>query len=273
MRDTKSMEPLSVCITTKNVVDTIEMSLESASEIADEIVIIDCGSDDGTLDICKKYNTVIYEHDFSGFADLFRDAISKAQNDWVFLLDADEEISKDLRDEIELKLTSPGKVAFDIPIRNHMFGDWVRTSTTKTSLAKRNTIEFRKKYIHPNISVREGFEDKVGTMSHPINHYSYNRVSDYIEKFNQYTALEAIKHVDSNEIPRYPTFFGKGIAVFLYHLLINRSIFDGYRGILFASQSFQYKLVTHAKIKDLQRLKEQEPDEWRAIWLEEECSR
>lgn len=273
MNNVSSIEPLSVCVTTRNVVDTIDTCLDSISELADEIVVLDSDSNDGTLEICRSYDADIYQYEFEGFADMFRTAISKASNDWVLLLDADEEVSSELKTEIERKLANPDSVAFEIPLKTQMFGDWVRTSQTKTCLARKDVIEFRQDYIHPQMSVLSEYEDQISTMTHPINHYTYDRVSEYIEKFDQYTSLEAIRHVDSGSRPSYLRFFTKAVGVCFYHLFVNRAILDGYRGILFGLLSFQYQMVTHAKIKDIDRLQKEEPDEWRDIWITEECGR
>ena len=265
--------PLSVCVTTKNVDETIGRCLESVSGWVEEIVVLDSNSQDDTLAICERYGASIYQHEFRGFADLKRSAIDKAQNEWVLLLDADEEVSEPLRSEIQEVLQSPNAVAFEIPLNTYMFGGRVRTSQTKTCLFKRDVIEFKQDYIHEKMSVPDQYQNQVSVMSNSINHYTYNRVSEHVRKFDQYTALEALRYVDSGEIPSYPRFLAKAAGVCLYFLFVNRAILDGYRGVLFAMMSLQYQLVIHAKIKDIGRLKLENPNDWKDIWLKEECQR
>jgi len=264
---------ISVCVTTKNVEDTIDRCLQSVSGWAAEIVVIDSDSQDRTIDICESFDAKIYQHEFSGFSDLYRTAISKAENEWVLILDADEEVSDPLQQEIIEELKSPTSIAYSIPLKTNMFDDWVRTSQSKTCLGKRDCIEFRQEYVHSKMTVSEEYEGQVGALSSPIHHYTYDRVSDYLNKFDQYTSLEALRHFESEHTPNYLKFIAKAFAVAFYHLFINRAILDGYRGVLFATMSFQYQIVSHAKIRDIKRLKDEKPDNWKQYWIEEECKR
>jgi len=265
-----SIVDVSVCVTTKNVEDTIGICLDSVEDFAEEIVVLDCNSTDDTIDICESYTNNIYQHEFEGFTKLFETAISKASNEWVLLLDADEEVSRSLKEEIIEKLSSPDAVAYKVPFKTNMFGGWVKTNTTKPSLAMSKAITFEEDYIHPQMTVKEEYGQDVKKLSGHINHYTYDRVSEYMEKFDQYTALEALRKFESDKRYKLYQALAKGFGVCFYHLIFNKSLLDGYRGLLFATMSFQYQLVTYSKTKDLDRIK---PEQWKNIWLEEECQR
>ncbi len=96
---------LSVIIITKNEADQIRECLESI-QWADEIVILDSGSTDGTVDICREYTDKVFETDWPGFGPQKNRALEKAAGDWVLSVDADERVSLELRLEIEQALTS-----------------------------------------------------------------------------------------------------------------------------------------------------------------------
>lgn len=265
--------PISVCVPTKNEADTIDRCLESVDGWVDEIVVLDSDSEDGTRAICASYGATVTQYEFDGFTDMYRTGLDYARNEWVLFLDADEAVTAALREEIAETLGETDAVAFEIPLRTYMFGEHVHTTQSKTCLARAHAFEFGREYVHSQMGVRDRYRDRVVELSNPIEHYTYDRVSEYLSKFDRYTSLEALRHVESGSRPSYPWFLGKALAVCGYHLFVNRGILDGYRGVLFATMSFQYVLATHAKMKDIERLRSDDPDGWREVWLEEECQR
>lgn len=264
---------LSVCVPTRNEAATIDRCLSSVDGWVDEILVLDSDSDDGTREICAAYGAEIHEYEFDGFTDMYRAGLGYTRNEWVLFLDADEAVTDALRREIRRTLPDTDAVAFDIPLRTYMFGGRVHTTQSKTCLGRADAFEFGREYVHSQMGVRDEYKDRVEAMSNPIEHYTYDRVSEYVSKFDRYTSLEALRHVESGSAPSYPRFLAKALAVWGYHLFVNRGVLDGYRGVLFASMSFQYVLTTHAKIRDIERLQSEEPDGWRETWLEEECQR
>lgn len=264
---------LTVCVPTKNEIDTIERCLSSVDGWVSEIVVLDSQSDDGTLRVCEAYDATIYQYEFQGFTHMYRTALEYASHEWVLFLDADEVVTGPLRAEILAELPGTDAVAFEIPLRTRMFGDWVRTTQTKVCLGKAAAFEFGREYVHSQMGVRDAYQDRVASLSNPIEHYTYDRVSDYVHKFDQYTSLEALRHVEAGTTPSYPRALTRGVAVALYHLFVNGAVLDGYRGVLFATMSFQYVLTTHAKVEDINRLRRRAPDDWKQTWLDEECRR
>lgn len=269
-----SQLPISVCITTKNSVDTIEECLQSVVEWVDEIVVLDCNSTDGTLDICEKYGATIYQHEFKGFTRLKQKAINKVKNEWVLILDADEIVSEALRKEIGMKLGKNSAFAYYIPFKTQMFGKWMHiTPEPKPRLAKKRALLFKGTYVHEGIAIKKEFHNKTEKLSSPIYHYTYEDVSDYMKKFDQYTSLEALRKVEDGRAPSFFWFLIKGCLVFLYHLFYQYGLLDGWQGVFFAFMSFQYQIVTYDKIKELKKLGKERPKDWKEIWMEEKCQR
>lgn len=266
---------ISVCICTKNSQGTLESCLRSVKGLADEIVVLDCNSKDRTCNICQRYGARIYQHNFIGFADLKSTVIAKANNDWVLILDADEEVSPELQKEIlESLRRSREAAAYYIPIKNYLFGKKMHISPPlKPQLARKEALTFARKYIHERLQVREEFAQKTRRLRNPILHHTYEDVSDYLTKFRQYTSLEALKIVDEGKNPSFLKTVLRGLAYVAYLLFWKRGLLDGYRGLFFASMAFQYHLVVHAKVQDLRRLIKENLKGWRDIWIDRECQR
>lgn len=267
--------PLSVCVPTKNSADTIERCLESVDGIADEIIVLDSDSTDGTREICRQHGAEIRDHEFTGFAALRRALLEAPSNDWVLLLDADEALSDALVTELESELRADDDcVAYYLPKTVRMFGSWVRIGQTPLPwLGRKDTLEITDEYVHEKPQVRPEYEDRTRTCSNPIHHYSFENVSDYLEKLDQYTSLEALTVIESDSSPTFARYLFRAVGVFWSRLLLRRGILDGFAGVFFAFASLQYELVTYAKIRELRDLRRENPDDWKTEWVENRCQR
>ncbi|WP_224447657.1 glycosyltransferase family 2 protein [Haloprofundus salilacus] len=266
--------PVSVCITTKNNADTIGRCLESVSEWTDEIVVVDTESTDGTVEICESYGAMVYQHEFEGFAQIKTTAINHAENDWVFVLDADEEIPNALREEIFREFGAPGIVAFRMRKREHMLG--ARTHQyhfRRPYLARKDVLYYQQDFIWERLSVKDEFEGRTRDLSNSIEHYRFERTSEMERKIQQYSALEAIQIVESDKRDGALALLGRGLAVAASRLVVDKAVLDGYRGVFIAFMEFYQLAVAYPKIRDIYRLQEEHPENWREIWLEEECQR
>ena len=123
-------QTISCAIVVFNEERNIAECLETAKWM-DEIVVVDAFSTDRTKEICGQFTDKIYQRPWRGFGDQKNFGINQAANDWVFILDADERITPELRQEIEYVLASKDKdipVAYSVPRRNFYFGKWVKTA-------------------------------------------------------------------------------------------------------------------------------------------------
>ncbi len=120
------MEKITVAIITKNEERNIRDCLESV-KWADEIVVVDNGSTDHTLSICKEYGARIFQEEWKGYSGQKNSAIEKAGNEWVLNLDADERVSPELRQEMQKCLEeNQGVDGYWIPRKNFFLGRWIR---------------------------------------------------------------------------------------------------------------------------------------------------
>lgn len=266
--------PVSVCITTKNNADTIRDCLESVYRWTDEIVVVDSDSQDGTIEICEEYGANVYQHEFESFAQIKTRAMSHADNDWVFVLDADEEVPPDLRDEIINAFGTLGVVAFYIEKQEHMMGSRTNQYHYKRPyLARKDVLYFEHEYIWERLSVQQPYRDRTKTLSNRIDHYRFERASEIESKIMQYSALEALQAVESGNRNGFLSFLLRGIAVGLDRLVISGAMLDGYRGFFVAFLEFYQMVSAYVKVQDIHRLQEEHPEQWKETWIEEECRR
>ncbi|ELY60736.1 glycosyltransferase family 2 protein [Natronolimnohabitans innermongolicus] len=266
--------PISVCLTTKNNVETIDACLESVHAWTDEIVVVDSNSQDGTVERCEAYGANVYQHEFESFAQIKTQAMEHAENDWVFILDADEKVPETLRDEILSTFGTPGIVAFLIEKQEYMMG--ARTNQyhyKRPYLARKDVLYFQNEYIWERLSVEEAYEDRTETLSSRIDHYRFDRASEIESKMMQYSALEALQAVEGDGGESFLSFLVRGIAVAGDRLVISRGLLDGYRGFYVAFLEFYQMIAAYVKVRDIYRLQRRYPDRWREIWIREECRR
>src|SRR3990172_7797646 len=121
------MKKLSVIILTQDEERDIKGCLESANQVASEIIIVDSGSIDCTLEIAKKFEARIYQKKLENFGEQRNFGASKASNDWVLNLDADERLAPGLIKEIQ-KATSSSFDGLYLPFKNYFLGHWIRHS-------------------------------------------------------------------------------------------------------------------------------------------------
>lgn len=184
---------LSVVIITCNEEKNIGRTLESV-RWADEIILVDSGSTDRTLEIARSFGdkVKVSSEPWKGFPAQKNSAIAKATGDWVLSLDADEPVETALADEIRALLAQgPDQDGYQIPRKNFLFGRWIRYGgwypDPKLRLFRRGKGRFDDRRVHESMVV----EGPVGRLRHAILHYAYDDLAGYIEHNNRYSTLGA----------------------------------------------------------------------------------
>ncbi len=180
---------LSVVILTYNSEKYIEKTLQSC-DFADEILVLDSGSTDRTLTIVQKYKANIYKQKWLGFGPQKQLAVNLAKNDWVFVLDSDEYITKELRKEIIKTLQKPKFNGYFVPRLNYFFGKPIK----RCGLYPDKTLRlFNKKYgkftedlVHEKVIL----QGRVGALKNHIIHFAYENIEEFIYKQNLYSSLK-----------------------------------------------------------------------------------
>lgn len=244
-------EKLSVVILTKNNSSTIEDTLISVFDWVDEIIVLDSGSTDDTLNIAKKFNCNIQHRDFTGFGEQKRYGVSLAKNDWILILDSDEVITKELKNEIILNIPNPDIQGYLLPITLVFLGKKMNHGRENKfphlRLFNRKFGNFNTSNVHENIDLN----GKTLKLKNEILHYSYKNLNDYFKKFNFYTELASIdlfnkgRKVNSFEIIlRFP-------LQFIQTYFIHRNFLNGFNGFIWSLCSSFYPVIKLTKLKQL----------------------
>ncbi|WP_319408671.1 glycosyltransferase family 2 protein [uncultured Desulfosarcina sp.] len=183
---------LSVAIITFNEADRLPVCVESV-RFADEIVVVDSGSRDGTRDIARSLGCSVCEHPFAGFARQKQFAVDQCRHDWVLILDADERLPKSTADDIKRQLTHAGDdvAAFRLQRRNYLHGRWIRHCGWWPDTVVRLVRPHKGAFSDSRVHERWIAEGPIVELAGCIDHYSFRDYADMIEKLQHYSSLAA----------------------------------------------------------------------------------
>jgi glycosyltransferase involved in cell wall biosynthesis len=238
---------LSVIVITMNEEAMIRRCLESLAW-ADEIVVVDSGSTDGTPDICRGLGAKVHvTADWPGPGPQRNRAIDWASGDWVLAMDADEWVTGELRREIEEAMRAPGaNVAFRIPRLSSYCGRYMRHSgwwpDYVSRLFRRGRARFGGGIVHDHL-VAEG---PVGRLRNPLMHDPFSDMHEVLEKLNSYSSWGAQTLHEHGRSAGIATAVGHGVWAFLKTYLLRRGFLDGREGFMLSvsnAEGAYYKYV------------------------------
>jgi len=244
---------LSLILICRNEERMIEDCLKSALKITPdlEIIILDSGSTDQTLDIAKKYTANIYQTDWPGFGIQKNRALSYATGDWVLSLDADERISEPLAQEIKniLQNTDQKISAFDIPFESYFlskkirFGDW--SGEHHIRLFKKSQAVFDKAPVHENLKITGAIQK----LQNPILHYSYTHPAQINQKIKAYAQAGAEKLRKKGKLGGFYIGLLKAGFTFIRGYCFKLGFLDGLAGLKLAWMNTRYTFFKYYWVK------------------------
>jgi glycosyltransferase involved in cell wall biosynthesis len=240
---------LSVAIIAKDEEDRIRRLLDSVS-FADEIVVVDSGSADSTLEICQSVGAKVFHQNWLGYAGQKQVALELAEGDWILSLDADEVISDSLRVEIleAIKTSDPEINGFSFPRVSWYLNRWIRHGgwfpDRKVRLVRSGTSRWVGDSLHEKLEV----DGSVVQLANPIYHYVYRNVFDQIRTVNSFSSTFASKK--RTAFPRLYLAFGffHAFGKFLECAIWKLGFLDGAAGLIIAANSAFYVFLKHAKV-------------------------
>jgi len=242
---------VSVVIITKNEEANIEDCLELV-KWANEIVVVDSYSTDKTVDICRMYTNKVFLREFDGYGTQRNFAAEQAVGPWIFVVDADERVPRELRDEILAVVSdeSHGCVAFLIPTLDYMFGKMIRHGGWYPQYHVRL---YKKGHASWKGTVHEKLEvvGKIGYLKTPILHYSHHTISGFVQKMDRYTSLEAEDLWKQGKRASILRMLGWPILVFCYKYFLKLGFLDGVHGLVLAVSLAYYHFLKHAKLWEM----------------------
>jgi glycosyltransferase involved in cell wall biosynthesis len=244
---------VSVTIITLNEAEHIGAAIDSVAW-ADEVVVVDSGSIDGTVEIAKERRARVAVRDWPGYVDQKNYAAALAANDWIFSLDADERVPPPLAQEIRQRLEHVnGVAAFRGPRVAFHLGRWVRTTDFypdyQTRLYDRRAAKWRGKYVHESV----GTDGRIEFLTSELQHYSFRDVADQIERINRYTTLAARQMHEEGRRSGAVQMLVHPPAAFLRNYILRRGVLDGTAGLTISLLNSYSVLVKFAKLWELNR--------------------
>ena len=222
---------LSVTIITLNEERRIGKCIKSVS-FADEIIVVDSGSQDRTVEIAEQAGARVIHQDWLGYGRQKQFAVEQAINDWVLCLDADEWLSPELLQSIQSVLEHPEFRAYQFPRRNRFMGRWLRHGEGypdwSLRLFDRNHAHWSEDEVHEKVVP----DVDVGKISGDLMHESEETLQQYLEKQDRYVTLQAQTIVDQGKISIVTRMVISPIVRFIKFYLIRLGILDGIPGLL-----------------------------------------
>ena len=248
---------ISAIVVSYNEEDNIGDCLESL-RWCDEIVVVDSFSTDRTVEICRRYTDRVIQRAWAGYRDQKAFAHSQATREWVFLVDADERVPPELRQEIQDALVRSGSHChgFSVPRLVYYLGKWWWRGgwypDYDIRVFRRDRATWGGSDPHEQISVN----GKVRRLRHPLHHYSYRDITDHIKRINHFTTVSSGELKGLGKRWRWTDSLCRPAARFFYSYVWKRGFLEGFPGFFLAVTAAVYVFLRYAKLRELE-LKDQ----------------
>jgi glycosyltransferase involved in cell wall biosynthesis len=218
---------------------------------ADEIIVADSNSTDGTTKIAESMGATVIHIPFDGYGSLRNKAISHCTKEWILSIDSDERCTEAVRDEILLLINKTSKDIFRIPRKNYFMGKWIKHSGwypnfRQPQLFRNGMMSYDLKPVH------EGFishsKSGIGLINNAIWQFPFQNATELINKANKYSSLGAIKLNDRKVKSSILKAFLHGLWSFIKHYFIKLGFLDGGAGLVIAFGNFEGTFYRYIKL-------------------------
>jgi glycosyltransferase involved in cell wall biosynthesis len=258
-----SREKLSVILITYNEEKNIRDCLRSVSW-AEEIVVVDSGSTDRTVELAGEFTDRIFSNPWPGHKEQKNFALLKASSNWVLSIDADERVTDELREFILKELLNPRFDGYRFPRKNYFLGTWLKHGGWYPDhvlrLFRRDAGSFGGINPHDRVVIQSG---RVTTTPVPILHYTYGSLSQYIVKQDFYSSISAGEKHKAGGMSRSVRYVMplKAVFKFIEVYMVKRGFLDGYPGLVAAVGAAFSAFFKYAKIWEMQRVENGKADD------------
>ena len=247
------MPRLSVIVIALNQEANIGDCLASVS-FADEIVVVDTGSTDRTVELARASTNRVLDAPWEGFGRTKNYALDQARGEWVFSLDTDERVPPALQEEILAVVEADGPLnGYRVARKNYFCGRWIRQlgwyPDYTLRLFRLGRGRFRDREVHEEVVV----DGPVGDLPTPLSHYSYRSVSEYIARMDRYARLAAQELAKAGRRPFPGELFVRPFFSFLHLYFIRRGFLEGTPGYTLAVLMSMYKFLKYYYLRELSR--------------------
>jgi glycosyltransferase involved in cell wall biosynthesis len=239
--------PVSAVIITLNEEKALPKCLESVS-FAAEIVVVDSGSTDRTIEIAEQYGAIVIHQEWLGYGKQKQFAVDQASHDWVYCLDADEWVSDELANSIQGVIPYPEYVAYESPRCNKFLGRWLRHGEGypdyNLRLFNRKFARWSNDLVHEHV-VCNG---QVGRLAGDLMHESEDTLENYLSKQNRYTSLQAEVQANRCNKPSIIRTVFSPFVRFIKMYFVRLGFRDGFPGFVHISVGCLNSYIKNLKI-------------------------
>jgi glycosyltransferase involved in cell wall biosynthesis len=243
---------LSIIIITKNEAINILDCINSAS-FADEVIVIDSGSDDGTIDLVKTTKAKLFTNEWPGYGKQKNRAIETSTGDWIFSLDADERIPEALAKEILTAILKEEHKVYDVPRTSLYISRFMKHSgwspdRTKR-LFKKDAARFSERMVHESLITTES----VGHLKEPVIHYSFRDFETVLNKINHYSSQAAEEMFNAGKQGSLKKALTHGAWAFFRTYIIRAGFLDGKAGLMLSisnAEGVYYRYIKLMKLNE-----------------------
>jgi glycosyltransferase involved in cell wall biosynthesis len=239
-------------VITRDAVAQLEPCLASLA-FADEILVVDSGSTDGTVELARSRGARVVDHAWPGFGRQKQFAVSQAKHDWVLCLDADERVSDELRASIVAELAAPRGFVYSMPRCNRFLGRWLRHGEgypdPNTRLFHRGHASWSDDAVHEHVLTTH----PVIRLSGDLMHESAETLERYLDKQNRYTTLQAEKMLAEGRTAGAFSLVFSPLARFVKFYLVRLGFLDGVAGLVHISIGCMNSFMKYAKLIALRK--------------------
>ena len=245
--------PVSIAIICLNEENNIRRCLESSSW-ADEIVVVDSMSDDRTVEIAGQYTDAVFQRTWTGYEDQKNFALSKSTRDWILSIDADEEISESLRNEILTEIAGPdAKDGYRIPRRSFYQGRWINHSgfypDRQLRLFRRGQGRWTGGRVHERVEI----EGTVGDLKSDLLHYPYKGgISGQLRTVDNFSSLIAEEMYEKGKRCHLLLLLLRPLFKFFEVYFYKMGFLDGPAGFIIGITSAYAVFVRYVKLREIE---------------------
>lgn len=244
---------ISAVIITKNEAHIIGTTLNTLKGVVDEVIIVDSGSTDDTISICKGFGAIIIETAWDGYGANKNKGIDAATNNWILNIDADEALDETLRQSIQETNLRDENTVYEFNFKNFFCGKWIRfgewAGDKHVRLFNRKKIRWNSAAVHESLTTDS---DTVAVqLKGNILHYTTNNLDEYISKTIMYAKLNAEKYFAKGKKAGFFKLRMAPAFSFLQHYILRLGFLDGWEGYLIARTTGWYTFLKYSFLKEL----------------------
>jgi glycosyltransferase involved in cell wall biosynthesis len=249
---TPTRAPVSLVVITRNAGAQLGAALDSA-RFADEVVVVDSGSDDDTVQIAASFGATVIAQAWLGYGPQKQFAVERARHDWVLCLDADERVSDELAAAIRTALAQPDRTAYRMSRRNRFLGRWLSHGEGYPDWTVRLFDRRDARWSDDPVHERVIAGGAVGTLRGDLLHESAESLDAYLAKQNRYTTLQAQSLHERGRRASIASLLFSPLFRFVKFYVLRLGFLDGAAGLVHIAIGCGNSFVKQAKLLALER--------------------